>query len=181
MLSPLASRQQQSPIGTPYLGPITPNPQAKYTRGGSTAFSAADKANQYLELLYPLAFVNMKRANCLSLAQNVINIQYKAHGDPSPPSTKELAIMKTKVDRMIRKILFVFGQVKMNGSCIRSLFPSLNSRTSKFEQLYSYFQRTFTNLKREVIWEDVLVSLSTTVTPRTTCLSLTLHDLESLP
>lgn len=71
--------------------------------------------------------------------------------------------MKQKVDRAAREDLFLFGQSKMAMAAVKRMFPDLDSRVETFRILHDYFKRQITNLKNELMWQDVLVSYRATL------------------
>lgn len=146
---------QLPPPGTPYSGDPTAVGQRKTTPGGSTAFSAQNKVGQYLEVIYPAAFFEINRKTCATHFESKdLNIYYKSLADPNPPDPQELVQMKTKLDRLARKILVVYGQPKFGCAAIKELFPGLDSRVFTFAELYKDWNRNFGNLKRKLMWED---------------------------
>ncbi|ROW07925.1 hypothetical protein VMCG_03428 [Cytospora schulzeri] len=154
-----SQRSQPSPIGTPYQGsPVTAAELISRGSGGSAIFGK-NKEGQYLEVIYPSAFLAIKRENNIIHLQEPYQIYYKYQNDPSPPSVEEWPLMVKKLDRLGRKIFFVHGTAKYAPAAIKELFPGIDTRTTTFQKLHQEYNVNMSqNLRRRVMWEDAFWS-----------------------
>lgn len=158
-LSTGSQRSHPSPIGTPYQGSQITASELKSRGSGGTTYFGKNKEGQYLEVLYPSAFLAVLRENNIIHLQEPYKIYYKFQLDPSPPDVEAWAVMVKKLDREGRKVFFVHGTTKYGPAVIKKLFPGIDTRTNTFSKLYNEYNINLSqNLRRRIMWEDGFVS-----------------------
>lgn len=130
------------------------------TRGGSTVALSKEKKGQYLEVLYPIKFIEISRANCkVHFEAPSSRVFYTYEAEPQPPSVAAYSLMVKKLDRLGRKILFVYGTASFGFAAIKKLFPTIDTRSFTFKRLAKEWNVNITtNLSRRIALEDAYVS-----------------------
>jgi hypothetical protein len=138
----------------------SPAPCRIFSSGGRSKLSGKSKLGKSLEECYPEAFLDVTRANAAYLADEPdINITYPWQIDTNPPSSKDEADMKNKIDWEMRKVFFVYGTNSFACTVTRNLFPHIDTRTMTFRKLRDYANELFKNWKHELLYGGFYVCL----------------------